>query len=89
MPADEGEPDVSGGGDWRPCAPGRHQLGEGARWHAGRLYFVDLLRGTLYSCGPGGAPDGARREFDLGLPLGAVAPVAGRPGEWVAAAGPG
>ncbi|MET9402370.1 SMP-30/gluconolactonase/LRE family protein [Kitasatospora sp. NPDC002965] len=74
---------------WRPCSAERYRLGEGARWHEGRLYFVDLLGGTLHSCGPGGPGDDVRREAALGMPLGAVAPVAGRPGEWIAAAGPG
>ncbi|MFF2040844.1 SMP-30/gluconolactonase/LRE family protein [Kitasatospora sp. NPDC058170] len=75
--------------DWQPCFPGRYQLGEGARWHEGRLYFVDLLRGTLYSWGPGDDPRRPRCEAELDVPLGAVAPVAGRPGQWIAAAGPG
>ncbi|MGV9270829.1 SMP-30/gluconolactonase/LRE family protein [Kitasatospora sp. NPDC003701] len=77
------------GDGWRPCCPERYRLGEGARWHEGRLSFVDLLRGALYSCAPGGDPVGPRREADLGIPLGAAAPVAGRPGEWIVAAGPG
>ncbi|MFD0260837.1 SMP-30/gluconolactonase/LRE family protein [Kitasatospora indigofera] len=75
--------------DWRPCSPERYQLAEAARWHEGRLYFVDLLRGTLHSFAPG---DGRRRprvEAELGVPLGAAAPVSGRPGEWIVAAGPG
>ncbi|MFE2728911.1 SMP-30/gluconolactonase/LRE family protein [Kitasatospora sp. NPDC059327] len=74
---------------WRPCSSERYQLGEGARWHEGRLYFVDLLRGALYSRAPGGGPGRSRREAGLGVPLGAAAPVAGRPGEWIVAAGPG
>ncbi|MFC9331751.1 SMP-30/gluconolactonase/LRE family protein [Kitasatospora sp. NPDC057015] len=74
---------------WQPCSPERHQLGEGARWYEGRLYFVDLLRGVLHSWAPGAGPGGPRCEAEPGVPLGAVAPVAGRPGEWIAAAGPG
>ncbi|MFD8322985.1 SMP-30/gluconolactonase/LRE family protein [Kitasatospora purpeofusca] len=102
---------------WQDRCPDRFQLGEGARWHAGRLYFVDLLQGALYSLGggpgpgpdggggpgpgpdggggPGPGPDGGggpadpRPEARSDVPLGAVAPVHGRPGEWIAAAGPG
>ncbi|MFB7673358.1 SMP-30/gluconolactonase/LRE family protein [Kitasatospora purpeofusca] len=90
---------------WQDRCPDRFQLGEGTRWHADRLYFVDLLQGALYSLGPGpggvpgpdsdpgpgpgGGPAGPRPEARLDVPLGAVAPVHGRPGEWIAAAGPG
>ncbi|MFG2819950.1 SMP-30/gluconolactonase/LRE family protein [Kitasatospora sp. NPDC048365] len=73
---------------WQEWTPGRYRLAEGARWVDGRLVFVDLLDGDLYSC-PGDRPGEARREASLGLPLGAVAPVRGRPGEWIAAAGTG
>ncbi|MFF1870233.1 SMP-30/gluconolactonase/LRE family protein [Kitasatospora herbaricolor] len=75
--------------DWRPCSPERYQLAEGARWHEGRLYFVDLLRGTLHSFAPGDGRGRPRVEAELGVPLGAAAPVCGRPGEWIVAAGPG
>ncbi|MFI5527104.1 SMP-30/gluconolactonase/LRE family protein [Kitasatospora sp. NPDC051853] len=73
---------------WRPWTSGRYQLAEGARWSDGRLYFVDLLQGVLHTCRPdqAGAPG---RELDLGVPLGAAAPVADRPGEWIVAAGDG
>jgi hypothetical protein len=56
----------------------------GTRWLGDRLAFTDILAGTL--------PEAvATRPGDAGVdvPLGAVAPVAGRPGEWIAAAGPG
>ncbi|MEE1823665.1 SMP-30/gluconolactonase/LRE family protein [Streptomyces sp. BE20] len=74
--------------DWQPWTPGRYQLGEGARWHESRLYFVDLLQGILYGCHPNRARH-PWRELDLDMPLGAVAPVAGRPGQWIAAVGTG
>ncbi|MEU9671760.1 SMP-30/gluconolactonase/LRE family protein [Streptomyces bobili] len=75
-------------GDWRPCTPARHQLAEGARWHDGRLWYVDLLRGDLYRWS--GLFDGPPEAvLSLGMPLGAVAPVAEPAGGWVAAAGDG
>ena len=43
--------------------------------------FVDLLAGELH--------DRDGRLLSLDVPLGAVAPVAGRPGAWIAAAGTG
>ncbi|MFK0195125.1 SMP-30/gluconolactonase/LRE family protein [Kitasatospora sp. NPDC090308] len=73
---------------WRPIGPARHQLAEAARWHDGRLYYTDLLRGTLHAWDPA-RPGRVRTPADLGVPLGAVAPVAGRAGEWIAAAGDG
>ncbi|MFB7619970.1 SMP-30/gluconolactonase/LRE family protein [Kitasatospora sp. NPDC056181] len=76
-------------GGWEARSPDRFRLGEGARWHEGRLYFVDLLQGGLYSTRPGCGPVDLRREAGLDVPLGAVAPVHGRPGAWIAAAGPG
>ena len=76
------------GEDWQVWTPGRYQLAEGARWYDGRLTFVDLLQGTLNVCHPA-RPAVPRRALDLGVPLGAVAPVAGRAGEWLVAAGTG
>ncbi|MFC8718090.1 SMP-30/gluconolactonase/LRE family protein [Kitasatospora sp. NPDC057198] len=73
---------------WRPVGPARHQLAEGARWHDGRLYYTDLLRGTLHCWDPEW-PEHLETLADLGVPLGAAAPVQGRPGEWIAAAGDG
>ncbi|MEU3918208.1 SMP-30/gluconolactonase/LRE family protein [Streptomyces sp. NPDC029004] len=73
---------------WRPCVPTRHQLAEGARWFAGGLLYVDLLRGALYRCR--GAADAAPEHLlDLGFPLGAVAPVRDAGWKWVLAAGDG
>ncbi|MFE0459124.1 SMP-30/gluconolactonase/LRE family protein [Kitasatospora sp. NPDC058965] len=68
-------------------APADHQLAEGARWVDGRLVHTDILTGRLFEL-PAGSRD--RRELlSLDVPLGAVAPVAGRPGHWIAAAGTG
>ncbi|GAB4052678.1 SMP-30/gluconolactonase/LRE family protein [Catellatospora paridis] len=66
----------------------RLELGEGARWVDGRLVLVDLLAGRLLETG-GDAPGPLRELYRLDRPLGAVAPVAGRPGRWLAAAGTG
>ncbi|MEU9671862.1 SMP-30/gluconolactonase/LRE family protein [Streptomyces bobili] len=75
-------------GGWRPCTSDRHQLAEGARWHDGSLWYVDLLRGGLYRWS--GSFDGpAETVLSLGMPLGAVAPTAGPGGGWVVAAGDG
>ncbi|GAA1313691.1 calcium-binding protein [Planotetraspora silvatica] len=64
------------------------ELGEGARWVDGRLVFVDILAGRLLSA-PADRPGPAEELLRLDVPLGAVAPVAGRPGTWIAAAGRG
>ncbi|MET9356994.1 SMP-30/gluconolactonase/LRE family protein [Streptomyces sp. NPDC006617] len=69
-------------------APDRLELGEGVRWVDGRLVCVDILTGRLLTPdGDGAAP--LRTLARLDVPLGAVAPVAGRPGVWIAAAGTG
>ncbi|UVS77495.1 SMP-30/gluconolactonase/LRE family protein [Actinokineospora sp. UTMC 2448] len=68
-----------------PVSTGRYELGEGARWVDGELHWVDILTGRLL-VRRGGA-DVTLVELDV--PLGAVAPLAGRPGRWVAAAGTG
>lgn len=69
-------------------ARGDHELGEGARWVDGRLVFVDILTGRLLEA-RGSAPAVVRELLRLDVPLGAVAPVHGRPGHWIAAAGTG
>ncbi|MFD5388870.1 SMP-30/gluconolactonase/LRE family protein [Streptomyces sp. NPDC127074] len=84
-------PGVARSAGWRPAAAGRHHLAEGARWHQGRLLFVDLLAGDLYRCGTAETEPPARL-FALGTPLGAVAPVAvapHAPPAWIAATGSG
>ncbi|WP_097911831.1 SMP-30/gluconolactonase/LRE family protein [Streptomyces sp. b84] len=72
----------------RVWARGEHELGEGARWVDGRLIFVDILTGRLLEA-RGPAPAAVRELLRLDVPLGAVAPVLGRPGHWIAAAGTG
>ncbi|HZE39084.1 MAG TPA: SMP-30/gluconolactonase/LRE family protein [Stackebrandtia sp.] len=62
------------------------ELGEGARWVDGRLVHTDILSGRLLSPRSDGT---AEVLADLDVPLGAVAPIADRPGEWIAAAGGG
>ena len=64
---------------------GRYELAEGARWVDGRLVFVDILAGRLYEVVAGQT----RTIAELGVPLGAAAPVAGRPGTWIVAADTG
>ncbi|MGV9801954.1 SMP-30/gluconolactonase/LRE family protein [Mycobacterium sp. NPDC003449] len=72
--------------DWRAFGPAL-ELGEGARLVDDRLLLVDLLRGRLYGADRSGgdlSPVGS-----LAVPLGAVAPIAGAPGQLIAAAGNG
>jgi sugar lactone lactonase YvrE len=66
----------------------RLELGEGARWVDDRLVLVDLLAGRLLTT-DAARPAPLAELLRLDVPLGAVAPVAGRPGEWLAAAGTG
>ncbi|MEU6548947.1 SMP-30/gluconolactonase/LRE family protein [Streptomyces sp. NPDC046915] len=65
--------------------PDRLELGEGIRWTGDGIVLVDILAGRLLA-----APDEPtaplRQLATLPFPLGAVAPVAGRPGSWIAAA---
>ena len=71
-----------------PWSADRVEHGEGARWVDGRLVFVDLLAGRLLET-TGDEPAAARELYRLADPLGAVAPLAGRPGAWLAAVGTG
>jgi sugar lactone lactonase YvrE len=68
--------------------PDRLELGEGIRWTGDGIVLVDILAGRLLA-----APDEPTAPLcqlaRLSVPLGAVAPVAGRPGTWIAAAGTG
>ncbi|MBP0456753.1 SMP-30/gluconolactonase/LRE family protein [Streptomyces montanisoli] len=75
----------------RVCSSDRLALGEGPRWAGGRLHLVDILTGRLLTARDGGDDPTARFDVVATLPepLGAVAPVAGRPGHWIAAAGTG
>jgi sugar lactone lactonase YvrE len=71
-----------------PLRPDRLDLGEGIRWTGDGIVLVDILEGRLLA-----APDEPaaplRQLARIPLPLGAVAPVSGRPGTWIAAAGTG
>lgn len=67
---------------------GGYELAEGTRWAGDRLVFTDILSGTLLAA-PADGPGTARVLARLDVPLGAAAPVAGRPGTWIAAAGTG
>ncbi|WP_326558833.1 SMP-30/gluconolactonase/LRE family protein [Micromonospora sp. NBC_01796] len=71
-----------------PWSDDRFELGEGARWVDGRLVLVDLLAGRLLET-TGDAPAPLRELRRLDAPLGAVAPIAGQPGGWLAATGTG
>ncbi|MFJ6086989.1 SMP-30/gluconolactonase/LRE family protein [Streptomyces sp. NPDC092369] len=71
-----------------PLHPDRLELGEGIRWTDVGVFLVDILAGRLlHAPEEPGAP--LRELARLPFPLGAVAPVAGRPGTWIAAAGTG
>ncbi|MBM0224659.1 gluconolaconase [Micromonospora sicca] len=71
-----------------PWSSDRLELGEGARWVAGRLVLVDLLGGRLLET-TGDTPAPLREVCKVDGPLGAVAAIAGRPGNWLAVVGTG
>ncbi|MEU9318198.1 SMP-30/gluconolactonase/LRE family protein [Streptomyces sp. NPDC048295] len=87
-PPDQDRPPLDTDTEWQAWTPGRYQLAEGLRLHDDIMVFVDLLRGALYRC-PDRAGKTAERLLRLDVPLGAVAPLAGSPGDWIVAAGPG
>lgn len=70
--------------------PDRLELGEGIRWtdSASGTVLVDILKGRLLAT-PDDPAAPLRELARLSVPLGAVAPVADRPGTWIAAAGTG
>ncbi|MGW6906270.1 SMP-30/gluconolactonase/LRE family protein [Streptomyces sp. NPDC054940] len=74
--------------DLRPDRPDRLELGEGIRWTGTDVVLVDILAGRLLSA-PHDPTAPLRTMAQLPVPLGAVAPVAGRHGTWIAAAGTG
>ncbi|MCT9138233.1 SMP-30/gluconolactonase/LRE family protein [Streptomyces violarus] len=67
---------------------GGYELAEGGRWVDGRYVYVDILSGRLFELRDDDGP-AVRQLAGLDVPLGAVAPVADRPGTWIAAAGTG
>lgn len=68
---------------------GAYELAEGGRWIDGRYVYVDILSGRLFELRDATDPAPPRQLARLDVPLGAVAPVADRPGSWIAAAGTG
>lgn len=68
---------------------GAYELAEGGRWFDGRYVYVDILSGRLFELRDDRGNAGPTELACLDVPLGAVAPVAGRPGTWIAAAGTG
>ncbi|GAA2511901.1 SMP-30/gluconolactonase/LRE family protein [Winogradskya humida] len=76
--------------DVTDLAPDRLELGEGSRWVADRVVLVDIPAGRLLSAPATKADTGPLTELaKLSVPLAAVAPIAGQPGTWLAAAGTG
>ncbi|MEU5719701.1 SMP-30/gluconolactonase/LRE family protein [Streptomyces sp. NPDC020403] len=73
---------------FRPWTTHRRELGEGLRHTGDHLVTVDILDGTLTALDPTTPGDGTIL-LRLDVPLGAVAPLAGLPGHWMAAAGTG
>lgn len=68
--------------------PDRLELGEGGRWVGDRILLVDLLQGRLLEADP--SRRGPMRQLvKLDVPLGAVAPIEGSTGTWLAACGTG
>lgn len=61
------------------------ELAEGGRWVDGEFVFVDIPSGRLLTA----ADDDINELIRLDVPLGAVAPITGHPGDWIAAAGTG
>ncbi|MEU0671976.1 SMP-30/gluconolactonase/LRE family protein [Streptomyces sp. NPDC006172] len=68
---------------------GAYELAEGGRWFDGRYVYVDILSGRLFELRDDRDDPRPTQLACLDTPLGAVAPVSGRPGSWIAAAGTG
>ncbi|MFJ9150640.1 hypothetical protein ACIRP7_21750 [Streptomyces sp. NPDC102270] len=58
---------------------GAYELAEGGRWVDDGYVYVDILSGRLFELREDTEPAAARQLACLDVPLGAVAPVAGRP----------
>ncbi|MER5753652.1 SMP-30/gluconolactonase/LRE family protein [Streptomyces sp. NPDC002088] len=80
--------DAAGAPQVEALRPDRLELGEGIRWTEHGIVLVDILAGRLLAAA-GEPTDPLRQLAQLPVPLGAVAPVAGAPGTWIAAAGTG
>ncbi|MFI1393619.1 SMP-30/gluconolactonase/LRE family protein [Streptomyces sp. NPDC020681] len=87
MSAPEPEPEPEPGPEPVGCWSERFELGEGIRRFDDSIVLVDILSGRLLSAPDRKSP--LRVRAQLPVPLGAVAPVAGSPGSWIAAAGTG
>lgn len=72
----------------RPARSDRLELGEGIRWTGSGIVLVDILAGRLLSV-PDDPGEPLHTVARLPVPLGAVAPLAGHSGTWIAAAGTG
>jgi sugar lactone lactonase YvrE len=79
---------AEGAPSFRVWSGGSYELAGGTRWLGDHLVFTDILAGALLAA-PAAGPGAARPLASLDMPLGAIAPVAGRPGTWIAAAGTG
>jgi sugar lactone lactonase YvrE len=64
------------------------ELAEGIRWLGDRLVFVDILSGRFFEASSTD-PAPPRLVAQLDVPLGAAAPCAENPDEWIVAAGTG
>ncbi|GAB3462058.1 SMP-30/gluconolactonase/LRE family protein [Streptomonospora sediminis] len=71
-----------------PWTDDRFELGEGLRWTGSELLGVDILSGRLFAVDPDN-PGPVRTQARIEQPLGAVAPVHGTAGTFIAAAGTG
>lgn len=76
-------------GDVEVVGPDRLRLGEGVRFVDGRIVLVDIVAGRLLRVVADHGMTPLEELAHLELPLGAVAPLADRPGTWVAAVGDG
>lgn len=72
-----------------PCSPALAEHAEGPFWSAdtARLGWVDIMAGRLWLAGYDGAELVDPRRYEVGQPLGAVAPASG--GGWLLAVGAG
>jgi len=76
-------------GDVEFVGPDRLRLGEGVRFVDGEIVLVDIVEGRLLRVVPDHGETPLEGLARVTLPLGAVAPLADRPGVWIAAVGDG